>query len=114
MSSLPRFAVSGPGSLIVVATYRPSGETCDMKAARRRPPSLPRKDLHWITSSLRMVVWGRTDTRAYSPLSFCGPSTSTPSVSPSRENEWQLAQVGKPSMSFRLPGWPTLSSRHVM
>ena len=34
-------------------------------------------------------------TSPYNALSFCGPSTSMPSVFPSRETEWQLAHVGR-------------------
>ncbi len=39
---------------------------------------------------------------AYSPLSFCGPSTSMPSVFPSRDTEWQLAHVGSPVITVLL------------
>ena len=62
----------------MVTTLLPSGDTCDMKATRNLPPSFPRNVLQATTSSLRTVVWGRMDTRAYSPLSFSGPSTSMP------------------------------------
>src|ERR1035441_808629 len=102
MASLVSFGPVTRGSLIVLTTYFPSGETCDMKATRRLPPNGPLNELHFTMSSIWMTVCGLTATMAYSPLSFCGPSTSNPRVLPSRENEWQLAQVGKPSINFRL------------
>ena len=49
-----------------------------------------------MTSSLRMDICGCDGAMAYRPLSFCGPSKSIPSVLPSREKEWQLAQVCMP------------------
>ena len=88
-----------PCGLIVVTTYFPSGETWDMKPSRTWAPSLPRKELHAITSSLRMAICGLMETSAYKPLSFCGPSRSSPSVLPSREKEWQFAHVCSPSSS---------------
>src|ERR1035441_1199051 len=114
MASLVSFGPVIRGSLMVLTTYFPSGETCDMKATRKLPPKGPLNELHLMMSSLRMVVCGPTEPIAYSPLSFCGPSTSNPRVLPSRENEWQLAQVGNPSINFRLSGSPIYFSRQVM
>ena len=85
-----------------------------MKPSLTWLPSLPRKELQAITSSLRMAICGWMETRAYNPLSFCGPSTSIPNVLPSRENEWQLAQVCRPSISTRLRGSATLRSRQAI
>ena len=50
----------------------------------------------------------------YSPLSFCGPSRSMPMVLPSREKEWQFAQVCRPSINSRLCGSPTLRRRQAI
>ena len=85
-----------------------------MKPTRSLPPSFPRNVLQATTSSLRTVVWGRMDTRAYSPLSFSGPSTSMPSVLPSRETEWQLAQLWMPSINRWLLLSPTLRRRQAI
>jgi hypothetical protein len=71
-------------------------------------------EFHLITFSLRIEVSFSSGTIAYSPLSFCGPSTSRPMVLPSVENEWQFAQVGKPAIRARLPGAPMSFSRQVM
>ena len=72
----------------MVTTYWPSGETCDMKPTRICEVSFPLTERHSI--------------------SFFGPSRSIPRVLPSRENEWQLAQVGMLSSNKRLSGSPTL------
>src|SRR5450759_4782458 len=101
-------AFSSAVLLTVVTTYWPSGETCDMNPTRVLPSSLPRAALHSITSWLRMGMFGEMDASVYMPLWFWGPSRSMPSVLPSREKEWQLAQVGIPSSSSRLFGSPTL------
>ena len=60
-----------------------------------------------------MDICGLMETSAYSPLSFAGPSRSIPSVLPSRENEWQLAQVCIPVRSSRLLGSAMLRSRQA-
>src|ERR1035437_4590743 len=85
-------------------TYCPSGDTCDMNATRRFPHSFPRNELHVTTSWLRITVWGATETSAYMPLSLRGPSRSMPSVLPSREKEWQLAQVCNPDRKSGVEG----------
>ena len=99
---------------MVVTTYRPSGETCDMKPIRSLPPSLPRKVLHSMTFSLRIAAWGWIGKRAYRPLLFRGPSTSIPMVLPSRETEWQFVQEWRPVITTRLVVSATLRSRQAM
>ena len=64
-----------------------------MKPTRTGLPDSVGNDGHETISSLRMVIRFSTGTIPYRPLSFCGPSMSRPSVLPSPENEWQLAQV---------------------
>ena len=63
-----------------VTTYWPSGEICDMKPNRLLAFSSA-NELHRITSWSRMEVSFFTGTIPYRPLSFAGPSTSSPSVS---------------------------------
>ena len=76
-----------------------------MKPTRSLPPSLPaeRAPVDHVLVADRRAAAG-SGTSAYRPLSFCGPSRSMPSVLPSREKEWQLAQVCRPSISRRLWG----------
>src|SRR5512134_1979716 len=81
-----------------------------MKPTRIGDAGRSRNESHEITSSLWMDIWGEIEAIAYMPLSFLGPSRSNPNVLPSRENEWQLAQVGRPSISRRLRGSATLRS----
>ena len=104
----------------MVTTYWPSGETCDMKPKRfavgpsvftgAAPGNAPQR----MTSSLRMVISFWTLTSAYRPLSFCGPSMSSPSVLPSSAKEWQLAQVGRPCMMTLLCGSLTFRKRQAI
>src|SRR6185312_8006901 len=111
-------AFPNPGGPIEVITYWPFGETCDMNPKRLTagselfPSRLSRNELHRITSWLRIVVSFDTGTSAYNPLSFFGPSMSSPSVLPSFENEWQLAHVGRFSITTRLWLSPMLRTRH--
>src|SRR5271157_2258610 len=102
-----------PGFSMEVTTYWPSGEICDMKPNRLLAFSSA-KELHRITYWLRMEVSALTGTMPYRPLSFPGPSTSSPIVFPSRENEWQLAQVGKPSIISLLLTSEMYRRRHAM
>ncbi len=117
-SSLCRFFK--PGGPIDVTTNRPSGETCDMNPNRFTDGSellvfgSSRNELHRITSTFRIVMFLLTGTIAYRPLSFFGPSMSRPSVLPSVEKEWQLAQVGRSSMTVRLWVSPMLRNRHLI
>src|SRR5690242_6554490 len=99
---------------MVVTTNLPSGETCDMNDARRLGTFASRTVGQRITSWLRSVVSLPIDTRAYSALSFCGPSTSSPSVFPSRGNEWQFAHVARPSVTTLLDGSFIQRSRHLI
>ena len=59
-----------------------------------------------------MDIFGLTSASAYRPLSFCGPSMSMPSVLPSSEKEWQLAQVGIPVSTTRLRASPIFRTLH--
>ena len=70
--------------------------------------------LQWITYSLLIVLTGFTGISAYSPLSFCGPSTSMPSVFPSRDSEWQFAHVGSPVITVLLSESETYRSCHLI
>src|ERR1039457_6690772 len=99
---------------MVVTTRRPSGEIWDMNPTRRVPPSFPRKVLHSTTFSSRTVMRGDTGTMAYNPLSLRGPSRSIPMVFPSREKEWQLAQLWIPVMTTRLAGSETWRTHRVL
>ncbi len=82
-----------PGTSTEVTTYFPSGETCDMKPNRCGVFSV--NAAHLMTRSLLMELTFWSGSSAYNPLLLFGPSTSSPSVFPSRETEWQLAQVGR-------------------
>src|SRR5664279_624507 len=59
-------------------------------------------ELQRTTSVLLIFICFDTDTIAYKLLSFLGPSKSSPSVLPSLENEWQLAQVTSFSITVLL------------
>ena len=61
-----------------------------------------------------IVIFFATDVSAYRPLSFCGPSMSRPSVLPSAENEWQLAQVCRSVITTWLAGSATLRIRQAI
>src|ERR1039458_2664710 len=89
-----------PGTSTEVTTYFPLGETCDMKPKRCGVFSV--KSLHLTTYSLLMELTFWRGSRAHSALLLLGPSTSSPSVFPSRETEWQLAQVGNFCMTVLL------------
>ena len=67
-----------------------------------------------MTSLLVIVMFLVTGTMAYKPLSLRGPSISSPSVLPSRENEWQLAQVGRFPITVRLCGSAMFRICHLM
>src|ERR1017187_605458 len=95
-------------------TRRPSGDTWDMNPSRSWLPNSPRKLVHEITSSLRMVMRFCTGTMVYRLLSFSGPSRSIPKVLPSPEKEWQLAQVCMSSSSTRLRVSATSRRRHAI
>jgi hypothetical protein len=86
-----------------VTTYSPLGETCDIRA-KRCGGVFSVTLLHLRTYSLLMELTGLMGSRPYSALLLAGPSTSSPSVFPSREAEWQLAQVGSFCMTVRLWG----------
>src|SRR5208282_601688 len=90
------------GQSIVVTTYSPSGDTCDMKPMRRSPVRRPLAVLHWMTFSSRIAVSRSTGVSVYMPRLCCNPSRSIPSVLPSFEKEWQLAHIGTPSIIRRL------------
>ncbi len=98
---------------MVVTTYFPVGDTCDMNPKRLGDPCSV-KALHRITYLFSMddtLVMGISP---YNALSFCGPSTSMPSVFPSRETEWQLAHVGRFVITTLLPGSETFRRRHLI
>src|ERR1039457_3153772 len=96
-----------------VITYFPSGDTCDMKPNRLGDPCSGNA-LQRITYSLLMELIFLMGISPYNALSFCGPSTSMPSVFPSREMEWQLAQVGRFSITVLLCGSDTYRIRHLI
>src|ERR1022692_78223 len=99
---------------MVVTTRRPSGDTWDMNPSRSWLPNSPRKLVHEITSSLRMVMRFCTGTLVYRLLSFSGPSRSIPKVLPAPEKEWQLAQVCMSSSSTRLRVSAASRRRHAI
>src|ERR1035437_4288084 len=72
------------------------------------------KELQRMTSWLRMVMFLATGERAYRPLSFRGPSRSNPSVLPSAEKEWQLAQVGRFFITVILCGSAMFRTCHLI
>src|SRR5271165_7313669 len=71
-------------------------------------------ELQRTTFALVIVMFFDTDTIAYKLLSFLGPSKSSPSVLPSLENEWQLAQVTSFCITVRLCGYEMSRSFHLI
>ena len=71
-------------------------------------------EFHVMMRSRVRRVTGAIGAIAYAPLSPSGPSTSMPSVRPSAENEWQLAQVGMSRSTTRLSRRETSRSRHAI
>src|ERR1039457_6836219 len=98
---------------MVVTTYFPVGDTCDMNPKRLGDPCSV-KAIHRITYLFSMDDTLLMGISPYNALSFCGPSTSMPSVFPSREMEWQLAQVGRFSITVLLCGSDTYRIRHLI
>src|SRR4051794_9868729 len=99
---------------MVVITYLPSGDTCDMNPIRSWGLVSPLNDAHEIMSFVRTVIFRVTGTTAYRPLSLRGPSMSRPRVLPSRLNEWQFAQECKSVMTTWLEGSARFRIRHAM
>src|ERR1700676_4327794 len=109
-----------PGGPMEVTTYRPLGETCDMKPNRLTAGSptftseFTWNELHRITFRLAMVMSLAIGTSAYRPLSLRGPSRSRPKALPFAEKEWQFAQVGIFPITTRLSGSARLRIRHLI
>src|ERR1035441_712792 len=96
-----------------VTTYLPVGDTCDMNPKRLGDPCSV-KALHRMTYLFSMEATLLKGTSPYNALSFCGPSTSMPSVFPSPEKEWQLAHVGRFCITTVLRGSDTFRRRHLI
>src|ERR1035438_3269714 len=89
---------------MVVTTYFPVGDTCDMNPKRLGDPCSV-KALHRIT-----YLFSMDDTLVMG----ISPYKSMPSVFPSRETEWQLAHVGRFVITTLLPGSETFRRRHLI